>query len=107
MLKERVFELESRNKELETRLNLNSTNSSIPSSKNPLNHKKIPNSRVPSGKKPGGQTGHKGTTLKSIETIDIKINHAPKVCSGCGATVQTEIFQLLKLLGPECEKFYT
>ena len=78
LLRERVSELESRVRELENRLNLNSTNSSIPPSKNPLNRLKIPNSRVPSGKKPGGQIGHKGATLSPVENPGLKINHEPK-----------------------------
>ena len=71
LLRERNHELENRNRELENRSNLNSSNSSIPPSKNPLNHKKIPNSRVRSGKNPGGQIGHIGTTLSPAEKPDI------------------------------------
>ena len=52
LLRERNHELESRVRDLENRFNLNSTNSSIPPSKNPLNHKKNSNSRVSSGNKP-------------------------------------------------------
>lgn len=95
LLRERNHELENRNRELENRSNLNSSNSSIPPSKNPLNHKKIPNSRVRSGKNPGGQIGHIGTTLSPAEKPDIIIEHAPKVCSRCGATVQTKLLQFL------------
>jgi transposase len=40
LLRERNHELENRVRELENRINLNSTNSSIPPSKNPLNRKK-------------------------------------------------------------------
>jgi len=95
LLREEICELKSRVRELENRFNLNSTNSSIPPSKNPLNHKKIPNGRVSSGNKPGGQTGHIGTTLSPVENPDIIIDHAPNVCSGCGATVQTKLLQFL------------
>lgn len=95
LLRERNHELENRVRELENRLNLNSTNSSIPPSKNPLKRKIVPNSRIPSGKKPGGQIGHKGSTLSPVEKPDLKINHAPEVCSGCGATVQTDLLQFL------------
>lgn len=95
LLRERNHELENRVRELENRLNLNSTNSSIPPSKNPLKRKIIPNSRVPSGRKPGGQIGHKGSTLSPVEKPDKKVDHAPEVCSGCGATVQTDLLQFL------------
>ena len=52
---------------LANRLNLNSTNSSKPPSSNP-NRKKRPNSKT--GKKPGGQKGHVGTTLKKVDDPD-------------------------------------
>ena len=49
---------------LANRLNLNSTNSSKPPSSDP-NRKKKPQSKT--GKKPGGQKGHVGTTLKKVD----------------------------------------
>ena len=52
---------------LANRLNLNSTNSSKPPSSDP-NRKKKPKSKT--GKKPGGQKGHVGTTLKKIDDPD-------------------------------------
>lgn len=52
---------------LADRLNLNSTNSSKPPSSDP-NRKKRPNSKT--AKKPGGQKGHVGTTLKKVDDPD-------------------------------------
>ena len=52
---------------LANRLNLNSKNSSKPPSSDP-NRKKKPKSKT--GKKPGGQKGHVGTTLKKIDDPD-------------------------------------
>jgi len=52
---------------LANRLNLNSTNSSKPPSSDP-NRKKQPKSK--SDKKPGGQKGHVGTTLKKVDDPD-------------------------------------
>ena len=52
---------------LANRLNLNSTNSSKPPSSDP-NRKKKP--KPQSGKKPGGQKGHVGTTLKKVDNPD-------------------------------------
>jgi len=52
---------------LSNRLNLNSTNSSKPPSSDP-NRKKKPQSKT--GKKPGGQKGHVGTTLKQVDDPD-------------------------------------
>jgi hypothetical protein len=52
---------------LANRLNLNSTKSSKPPSSDP-NRKKKPKSKT--GKKPGGQKGHVGTTLKKVDDPD-------------------------------------
>ena len=53
------------------RLNLNSSNSSIPPSKNPIG-KQIRKTRKDKGvkRKQGAQKGHKGTTLKKVENPD-------------------------------------
>jgi transposase len=65
---------------LANRLNLNSTNSSKPPSSDP-NRKKQSKSKT--GKKPGGQKGHVGTTLKKVddpdkvELIEIDRRHLP------------------------------
>lgn len=95
LLREEIFELKSRVLALENCINRNSTSSSIPLSKNPINRKKILNSRVFSGNRDGGQTGHIGITLSPVNNPDIKIDHALKVCSGCGATVQAKLLQFL------------
>jgi transposase len=62
---------------LANRLNLNSTNSSKPPSTDP-NRKKKPKPKSKTGKKPGGQKGHAGTTLKKVDdpdkTKEIKID---------------------------------
>ncbi len=52
---------------LANRLNMNSTNSSKPPSSDP-NRKKKPQSKT--GKKPGGQKGHVGTSLKKVDDPD-------------------------------------
>ena len=95
LFRERIHELENRVHELENRLNLNTTNSSIPPSRNPLHKRKIPNSRVSSGKNPGGQKGHQGATLLPVDNPDITIQHKPTKCSGCGAPVQTHLTEFL------------
>jgi len=77
-----ILQLESRIRELENKLNLNSSNSSIPPSKDPLNKRKIPNSRKSTNKKPGGQSGHIGTTLHPVEKPDIILSTGPTFVQG-------------------------
>ena len=77
---------EARIAELERRLGLNSSNSGKPPSSDGL--KKPPRTsslRQPSGKKPGGQPGHPGETLRRSETPDAVIDHYPPSCATCGA----------------------
>jgi len=50
------------------RVGLNSSNSSKPPSSDP---NRLKQTRTPSGKKPGGQKGHKGTTLKKVSDPDV------------------------------------
>ena len=50
------------------RLGLNSNNSSKPPSSDPNREKK---KKVPSDRKPGGQKGHNGTTLKKVSDPDV------------------------------------
>ncbi len=39
--------------------------------------------RKKSGKKPGGQLGHRGATLRLVATPDTVIEHRPTLCRGC------------------------
>jgi transposase len=71
--------------ELERRLGLDSSNSGKPPSSDGL--KKPPRTtslREPSGRKPGGQKGHPGTTLRRTEHPDAIVDHLPRVCAHCG-----------------------
>lgn len=68
--------------DLEQRLNANSSNSSKPPSSDGLN-KKTRSLRKPSGKKPGGQPGHKGTTLRLPCSPSERIQCNPEACSSC------------------------
>lgn len=64
----------------------NSRNSSVPPSKDenrPLKNKSL---RESSGRKPGGQPGHEGSTLKMTETPDEIIKHIPSFCGCCGSS---------------------
>jgi len=62
----------------------NSKNSSVPPSKDENRPFKTKSLRGSDGKKPGGQTGHEGNTLKMTETPDIVIEHKPQYCNHCG-----------------------
>jgi len=88
-LEETIVKLEARIAELERRLNMNSSNSSKPTSTDKPNQKKR-SLRKPSGKKPGGQSGHKGTTLK-LPCAPFKIIPCnPKECAGCALAGQCQ-----------------
>src|SRR5579883_879929 len=84
--------LKARVAELERRLGLDSSNSGKPPSSDGL--KKPPRTqslREPSGKKPGGQKGHKGETLRQVAEPDRVVNHFPSSCAACGATVTPDM----------------
>lgn len=71
--------------ELERRLGLNSSNSGKPPSSDGLKKPvRVSSLRQPSGKKPGGQRGHPGETLRRTETPDVVIDHYPSACAACG-----------------------
>ena len=62
----------------------NSSNSSKPPSSDFPKLQKTQSLREPSGKKPGGQIGHEGTTLRMVSTPDLIEEHSPFFCSCCG-----------------------
>ena len=74
--------------ELERRLGLNSSNSGKPPSSDGLRKPvRVGSLRERSGKKPGGQKGHPGETLRRTETPDAVIDHYPSACTECGAVL--------------------
>ncbi len=77
--------LRAENEELRGRLGTDSHNSSKPPSSDGPGVKPHPTSRrEPSGRKPGGQPGHVGQTLRQVETPDVIVVHPPIDCRGCG-----------------------
>jgi transposase len=76
--------LEERIRELEIRLKLNSTNSSLPPSSDSSSVKRAP--KKPTGKKRGGQKGHRGHHRQLIpaERVDAFLEHRPAQCGHCG-----------------------
>lgn len=82
--------------ELKGRLNKNSDNSSKPPSSDGL-AKKTRSLREASGKKPGGQTGHKGTTLKRVAEPTQIVSHAlPTQCGSCGCWLPQDEAQVVE-----------
>src|SRR5690554_8201962 len=86
-----VNELKAENKELKRRLAKyetpkNSSNSSIPPSKDE-NRPQRRSLREQTGRKPGGQKGRKGNTLKMAEVPGTIEQHIPDYCNCCGADV--------------------
>jgi transposase len=77
--------LKTRISELERRLGLNSSNSGKPPSSDGLKKPaRVSSLRERSGKKPGGQKGHKGETLRQVADPNEVVNHYPPACSMCG-----------------------
>jgi transposase len=77
--------------ELERRLGLNSSNSGKPPSSDGLKKPaRVSSLRERSGKRPGGQKGHKGETLRQTTDPNEVVNHYPPACSMCGVGLDPE-----------------
>lgn len=68
------------NQKLTAQVNMDFTNSSIPSSMQGAGRKKIVNSRVPSGKRKGAQPGHKGAGRKKHQPDRVVLLPDPDFC---------------------------
>ena len=69
----------------------NSGNSSVPPSKESISSESVRRTkslRKPSGKKPGGQQGHEGCTLKVTDTPDKVEDVDARYCTKCGASLE-------------------
>lgn len=64
-LQDNIQQLHEQLQEIERQLKMNSRNSNKPPSSDGM--KKIPKVRKPTGRKPGGQKGHEGKTLKMVQ----------------------------------------
>jgi transposase len=80
--REQIALLLERVQELEARLAKDSHNSSKPPSSDGL-AQKTKSLRKRSGRKPGGQLGHRGETLRLVAVPDAVIAHRPQVCEAC------------------------
>jgi transposase len=85
------------NEELKARLakygapDKNSGNSSTPSSKESIKDEAIRRTKTlrrPTGRKPGGQQGHEGSTLKMARTPDETEEVSANYCTRCGASLE-------------------
>jgi transposase len=89
LLRDQIALLVGQVQELEARLAKDSHNSSKPPSSDGL-ARKTKSLRRRSGKKPGGQIGHRGETLRLVATPDTVVEHRPAICSGCRTPLSEE-----------------
>lgn len=90
-LQAQVQQLLDRVRDLETRLSRNSQNSHQPPSTDGYTKPAPKSLRQKSGRRPGGQPGHGGHTLKAVETPDRVVVHPLTQCPcGCGGSLEHE-----------------
>jgi transposase len=80
----RIDTLVEENVELRRRLGQNPRNSHRPPSSEGLGKPAPKSLRGKSGRKPGGQPGHEGRTLRQVDRPDVVVRHEPRLCSSCG-----------------------
>src|SRR4051794_396727 len=73
--------------ELQARLNKDSHNSGKPPSSDGLKKPAPKTQRGKSGKPPGGQPGHRGSTLRMQDQPDHVVEHAPQPWCDCGSSL--------------------
>jgi len=84
--------LKARIAELERRLGLDSSNSGKPPSSDGLKKPaRVRSLRESSGKKPGGQKGHEGETLRQSAEPNQVVDHHPSICCECGAPLTPQM----------------
>jgi len=87
---EEIDELRCEVKRLRDQLKLDSHNSSKPPSADQgraTSKRKVASLRNSTGKKPGGQKGHPGNTLRTVSNPDHIVPHTVHVCSCCGKSL--------------------
>src|SRR4051794_5659806 len=89
-LQARIAEQDAEIVELERRLTASSRNSSRPPSSDGLDKPAPKSLRGRSGRKPGGQPGREGRTLRQIEVPHEGVVHEPGACAGCGAELAAD-----------------
>jgi transposase len=86
-LHHRNFQLQRRSAELEAIVTKDSHNSSRPPSTDPPWAKRTKSLRRPSGRRPGGQAGHRGETLRLSARPNRVVEHCPRECRNCHSTL--------------------
>lgn len=90
-LQARIAEQDAEIAELRRQLATSSRNSSKPPSTDGLGKPAPKSLRGRSGRKPGGQPGHEGRTLRQVERPDEVVVHEPGgACAGCGADLPAD-----------------
>ncbi len=79
-LRAEIAQLRQLVEQLQRRLGLDSSNSGKPPAQ-----QRTRSQRGRTGKRPGGQPGHKGVTLRQTDTPDRIETHLPPSCADCGA----------------------
>ena len=87
-----IAALKARIAELERRLGLNSSNSGKPPSSDGLKKPaRVMSLRENSDKRPGGQKGHRGETLRQVVEPNATVDHFPPSCAECGAALTPDM----------------
>jgi transposase len=86
-LQENISELSERVKKLEDEVAKQSRNSSKPPSSDGLSKPRTRSLRRAEGRKPGGQAGHEGHTLKMVEAPDHMEVHRLEQCPECATAL--------------------
>ena len=83
--------LEARISALKDQLAKNSRNSNKPLSSDTFNKPAPKSLRKKTGRKPGGQKGHDGTTLKMVDCPDVQVTHRVEECEVCKKHLGNEV----------------
>src|SRR5438309_8613211 len=89
-LQARIAEQDTQIAELKRQLAASSRNSSQPPSSDGWDKPAPKSLRGRSGRKPGGQPGHQGRTLRQVTVPDEVVVHEPGACAGCGAELAAD-----------------
>src|SRR5512143_4223347 len=89
-LQARIIEQDAEIAELKRQLAASSRNSSKPPSSDGLDKPAPKSLRGRSGRKPGGQPGRQGRTLRQAAVPDEVVVHEPGACAGCGGPLAAD-----------------